>query len=50
MGLDFTASNGDKREDTSLHYLDHSGNLNHYQSTLKAISEILLNYVPDSSI
>ena len=43
VGVDFTASNGDPREPTSLHYLNPSGP-NDYVQALSAVGEICQDY------
>jgi hypothetical protein len=48
VGIDFTGSNGDPREPTSLHYLDPSGrNWNVYQHALHSVASVLEPYDSD---
>jgi hypothetical protein len=43
IAVDFTASNGDPRQPTSLHYLDpHAPNL--YARALRSVGEIIQDY------
>lgn len=50
--IDFTASNGDPKELSSLHYIDQNDKfkLNQYQSVLLSCTEILINYDYDKMI
>lgn len=49
VAIDFTGSNGSPTANTSLHYIN-PNSLNHYQTALKQIGDILLNYDSDKSI
>ena len=49
IAIDFTASNGDVTKPDSLHYISPDG-YNHYQSALRAVAEILLNYDSDKLV
>lgn len=49
VAIDFTGSNGSPTAPTSLHYIN-SNSLNQYQTALKSIGNILLNYDSDKSI
>nr|CAB3233432.1 copine-3 [Phallusia mammillata] len=45
-GIDFTGSNGDPRQKTSLHYLE-SANLNEYAQAIKAVGCVVQDYDSD---
>lgn len=47
--IDFTGSNGDPRDPSSLHYINSQG-FNQYQSALFSVGEILLNYDSDKQV
>ena len=47
MALDFTSSNGDPRQSTSLHYLADQDALNEYQETMTIVGEALEEYLED---
>ncbi|KAJ0845908.1 putative C2 domain, von Willebrand factor, type A, copine, protein BONZAI, C2 domain superfamily [Helianthus annuus] len=44
VAVDFTASNGDPRSPTSLHYIDYSGRLNAYQQAIMEVGEVIQFY------
>jgi hypothetical protein len=44
LAVDFTASNKNPTNPASLHYLNPSGQYNHYEAAIYSVSEILLNY------
>ena len=46
IAIDFTASNGDPRQQTSLHY-NNQHTQNHYQRALRAVGEIIQDYDSD---
>ena len=46
IAIDFTASNGDPRQQTSLHY-NSQYTQNHYQRALRAVGEIIQDYDSD---
>jgi hypothetical protein len=48
--VDFTASNGYPLDPNSLHYRDPQGRLNHYQTAIVKVGEILVNYDYDQLI
>jgi hypothetical protein len=50
IGIDYTASNRLSHDPKSLHYLDPSGTLNHYQLAMKSILEIVTMYDTDKKI
>lgn len=52
IGIDFTGSNGNPSNKSSLHYFDpkKSDNLNDYQQAILAIGNILLNYDDDKLV
>ncbi|PIN15780.1 Copine [Handroanthus impetiginosus] len=47
VAVDFTASNGDPRNPTSLHYIDPSGRLNAYQQAILEVGEVIQFYDSD---
>ncbi|GMN25202.1 hypothetical protein TIFTF001_000847 [Ficus carica] len=47
VAVDFTASNGNPRTPSSLHYIDPSGRLNSYQQAIMEVSEVLQFYDSD---
>ncbi|XP_074570100.1 protein BONZAI 3 [Curcuma longa] len=47
VAIDFTASNGDPRRTTSLHFIDPSGRLNSYQQAILGVGEVLQFYDSD---
>lgn len=49
MAIDFTGSNGDPNQKTSLHYINNN-KLNQYQAAISAVGNILLNYDSDKKI
>lgn len=49
IAIDFTGSNGEPQNPTSLHYMD-KNKPNQYQSTIEAVAQILLNYDSDKRI
>lgn len=49
VAIDFTGSNGSPTSPTSLHYMN-SNSLNQYQTAIRAVGEILLNYDSDKLI
>lgn len=48
--IDFTASNGDLKYKDSLHAMRSNSELNDYQTALKSVGEILLNYDQDKKV
>ena len=48
VAIDFTGSNGDPKNPSSLHYI--SSNLNQYQQAIISIGSILLNYDQDKMV
>ena len=50
VAVDFTASNGNITDYTSLHYINPTGELNQYQSALMNVGTILTNYDTDKLI
>ncbi|XP_042420560.1 protein BONZAI 3-like isoform X1 [Zingiber officinale] len=47
VAIDFTASNGDPRHTSSLHFIDPSGRLNSYQQAIISVGEVLQFYDSD---
>ncbi|KAJ6821825.1 protein BONZAI 3 [Iris pallida] len=47
VAVDFTASNGNPREPSSLHYIDPSGRLNSYQQAILGVGEVIQFYDSD---
>ncbi|KAG7591165.1 C2 domain [Arabidopsis thaliana x Arabidopsis arenosa] len=47
VAVDFTASNGDPRTPSSLHYIDPSGRLNSYQQAIMEVGEVIQFYDSD---
>ncbi|KAI9136448.1 Copine-domain-containing protein [Paraphysoderma sedebokerense] len=47
VGIDFTSSNGNPRNDNSLHYINPSGELNEYQKAIHAVGNVLETYDTD---
>ncbi|CAL9214222.1 unnamed protein product [Arabidopsis halleri] len=47
VAVDFTASNGDPRTPSSLHYIDPSGRLNSYQQAILEVGEVIQFYDSD---
>ncbi|KAL1192954.1 Protein BONZAI 3 [Cardamine amara subsp. amara] len=47
VAVDFTASNGDPRTPSSLHYVDPSGRLNSYQKAIMEVGEVIQFYDSD---
>ena len=52
VGIDFTASNGEPRNPSSLHYFNpaNADTLNCYQQAILAVGEVLLNYDSDKLV
>lgn len=50
MAIDFTASNGDLLEPSSLHYLDPHGGLNPYEKAITAVGNVLASYDSDNMV
>ena len=50
VAVDFTGSNGDITDPTSLHYVNPTGQQNQYQSALMNVGTILTNYDTDKLI
>ena len=52
VGIDFTGSNGNPSNKSSLHYFDpaHGDSLNQYQQTILSVGNILLNYDQDKMV
>lgn len=52
VAIDFTASNGDPHNPSSLHYCDHhnQGFLNQYQQAILSVGSILMNYDKDKEV
>jgi len=48
VAIDYTASNGDPMDKTSLHYLDPKGHLNQYESALLSVGRIVEPYAMDA--
>ncbi|KAD6796284.1 hypothetical protein R6Q59_019911 [Mikania micrantha] len=44
VAVDFTASNGDPRSPSSLHYINYSGRLNAYQQAIMEVGEVIQVY------
>ena len=44
VGIDFTRSNGNPKNQESLHYLSNNGNKNDYEKAISAIGNILANF------
>ncbi|XP_019187833.1 PREDICTED: protein BONZAI 3 [Ipomoea nil] len=44
VAVDFTASNGNPQNPSSLHYIDPQGNLNSYQKAIKEVGEVIQFY------
>ena len=44
VAVDFTASNGDPKDPSSLHAAIDGGGLNQYQQAMKAVGEIVVEY------
>ncbi|KXS22568.1 Copine-domain-containing protein [Gonapodya prolifera JEL478] len=49
VAVDFTASNGDPRQPTSLHFRDPSNNINSYQRALLGVGQVLEPYDTDKA-
>ncbi|XWS57854.1 hypothetical protein CRYUN_Cryun09bG0209300 [Craigia yunnanensis] len=47
VAVDFTASNGNPRNQDSLHYIDPSGQLNSYQQAIMEVGEVIQFYDSD---
>uniref|UniRef100_A0A5B7AWH5 Protein BONZAI 3 n=1 Tax=Davidia involucrata TaxID=16924 RepID=A0A5B7AWH5_DAVIN len=47
VAVDFTASNGNPRNQDSLHYIDPSGRLNSYQQAIMEVGEVIQFYDSD---
>jgi hypothetical protein len=49
VAIDFTGSNGDPMNPSSLHYIDRSGmgRMNQYQSAIAAVGQVLEEYDTD---
>ncbi|KAL5566191.1 hypothetical protein UlMin_029355 [Ulmus minor] len=47
VAVDFTASNGDRRNPDSLHYIDPFGRLNSYQQAIMEVGEVIHFYDSD---
>ncbi|KAG0576615.1 hypothetical protein KC19_5G094200 [Ceratodon purpureus] len=47
VAIDFTASNGDPRSPTSLHFIDPTGRPNAYQTAIQAVGGVLQYYDSD---
>jgi Copine len=52
VGIDFTGSNGNPSQKSSLHYFDreHGDSLNQYQQTILSVGNILLHYDTDKMV
>ena len=50
VAVDFTGSNGDPADYSSLHYRNPSGQLNQYETALTNVGSILVNYDSDQLI
>jgi len=50
VAIDFTQSNGEPYNPSSLHAMNRDGSLNEYQRALRGISDILLDYDSDKRI
>eukprot|EP00284_Hemiselmis_tepida_P010510 CAMPEP_0174919526 /NCGR_PEP_ID=MMETSP1355-20121228/3719_1 /TAXON_ID=464990 /ORGANISM="Hemiselmis tepida, Strain CCMP443" /LENGTH=556 /DNA_ID=CAMNT_0016164757 /DNA_START=56 /DNA_END=1723 /DNA_ORIENTATION=+ len=50
VGVDFTLSNGESSDPTSLHYADPTGAWNAYQESIIAVGEVLLPYDKDGKV
>eukprot|EP01083_Nonionella_stella_P198652 729178_1 len=50
VGIDFTASNGDPNNRSSLHYMRNTRNPNEYQRALRSVGSVLEPYDSDSMI
>mmetsp|Transcript_43311 Transcript_43311/g.108509 ORF Transcript_43311/g.108509 Transcript_43311/m.108509 type:complete len:555 (+) Transcript_43311:54-1718(+) len=50
IGIDFTLSNGETKDTTSLHYADPSGAWNAYQESMIGVGEVLLPYDKDGEV
>lgn len=48
--IDFTASNGNPKNPSSLHFIDPSGKLNQYQNAIKQVFSVLEPYDTDKEI
>ena len=48
--IDFTGSNGNPNQPTSLHYIGNPAQLNQYQQAILAVGDILLNYDYDKMV
>ena len=48
--IDFTGSNGNPHQSSSLHYIGDPSQLNQYQQAILAVGEILLNYDYDKMV
>lgn len=44
VAVDFTASNGNPSQPTSLHYINSYGGNNQYTSAIQAVGEIIQDY------
>ncbi|XVF42550.1 hypothetical protein PTKIN_Ptkin01aG0372600 [Pterospermum kingtungense] len=47
VAIDFTASNGNPRNQASLHYIDPSGRLNSYQQAIREVGDVIQFYDSD---
>lgn len=47
IAIDFTGSNGDPRQPSSLHYMDPQGQFNDYEKAITAVGGILGRYDPE---
>jgi len=50
VGIDFTASNGNPSDPTSLHYMDPSGRLNGYEQVISSVGTALESYDTDNMV
>lgn len=48
--IDFTASNGNPKNKSSLHYIDQNGNMNQYETTISKVFSVLEAYDTDKLI
>merc|ERR1719187_519509 len=48
VAVDFTASNGNPQQSSSLHYQDPSGRPNQYQTAIRAVGEVIQDYDSDN--
>ena len=50
VAIDFTGSNGNPSNPTSLHYMGNPGQLNQYQNAICSVGEILMPYSLDKEV